>query len=317
MLESKGSILMIAGVFFFALAFVSNALVPAMMYRDLPEKTAEQLVTANLRYQFEDLARRFPESFEKHIGKAPEEVAAREQWLNEKCAEALRIGRKVYVGEACWHCHSQFVRPVSNESRRWGPVSQSWEYQNELQRPVMFGTRRVGPDLSREGGRRSNDWQAVHLFQPTTLSDGSVMPEYPWFFEGSPDKPNRRGLALLTYLQWLGSWLESYPNYEDYTASALPKGVEPGAVAGEAGPAITEADADVDADEDRGATAADPGADAAAPADQADAPVDEAAADTQPAEPADDTAPQGAVGQDTTGTEPPAAATSEPAAGGT
>ncbi len=28
------------------------------------------------------------------------------------------------------------------------------EYQNELQRPVLFGTRRVGPDLSREGGRR-------------------------------------------------------------------------------------------------------------------------------------------------------------------
>ena len=36
----------------------------------------------------------------------------------------------------------------------------------------MFGTRRVGPDLSREGGRRSNDWHAVHFFQPTTLSDG-------------------------------------------------------------------------------------------------------------------------------------------------
>ena len=57
------------------------------------------------------------------------------------------------MGEGCWHCHSQFVRPVSNEERRWGPVSKTEEYQNELQRPVMFGTRRVGPDLSREGGR--------------------------------------------------------------------------------------------------------------------------------------------------------------------
>ena len=45
------------------------------------------------------------------------------------------------------------------------------------------------------------------------------MPEYPWFFDGSPDKPNERGLALMTYVQWLGSWLESYPYYEDYEPS--------------------------------------------------------------------------------------------------
>ena len=122
-------------------------------------------------------------------------------------------------GEACWHCHSQFVRPVSNEEKRWGPVSQSYEYQNELQRPVMFGTRRVGPDLSREGGRRSNDWHAVHFFKPTTLSVGSPMPEYPWLFDGAANKPNKRGLALMTYVQWLGSWLESYPLYEAYEAS--------------------------------------------------------------------------------------------------
>ena len=134
---------------------------------------------------------------------------------------ALRYGRKIYVGEGCWHCHSQFVRPVSNEDRRWGPVSKTEEYQNELQRPVMFGTRRVGPDLSREGGRRSNDWHAVHFFQPTMLSEGSPMPEYPWFFNGSPDKPNERGLALITYIQWLGSWLESYPYYEDYQPSVV------------------------------------------------------------------------------------------------
>ena len=85
----------------------------------------------------------------------------------------------------------------------------------------MFGTRRVGPDLSREGGRRSNDWHAVHFFKPTTLSVGSPMPEYPWLFDGSPDKPNERGLALITYVQWLGSWLESYPYYEDYQPSAV------------------------------------------------------------------------------------------------
>jgi len=221
MLESKSAVVLVAGVIFFALAFVSNALVPVMMYQHLPEKKVEELVNGNLRYQFEDLARRFPESFEKAYGKIPEKGEAREAWWNEKTALALRQGHKVYVAEGCWHCHSQFVRPVSNEERRWGPVAKTEEYQNELQRPVLFGTRRVGPDLSREGGRRSSDWHAVHFFRPQDLSPHSPMPEYPWFFEGSADKPNARGLAIIAYIQWLGSWLESYPDYESYEASAV------------------------------------------------------------------------------------------------
>jgi len=219
MFESKSGVLLIAGLFFFALAFVSNAVVPMVMYRHLPEKTALQVVNGNLRYQFEDLARRYPEPFKKAFGSPPSGDREQQTWWNEKCAEALKIGRKVYVGEACWHCHSQFIRPVSNEDRRWGPVSKTAEYQNELQRPVMFGTRRVGPDLCREGGRRSNDWHAVHLFEPKRLSDGSPMPEYPWLFEGAPEKPNLKGLALMTYVQWLGSWLECYPDHELYEAS--------------------------------------------------------------------------------------------------
>src|SRR5579871_5748419 len=139
MLESKSGIFLVAGLFFFGLAFVSNAVVPIMMYRHIPEKTAAELVNGNLRYQFEDLARRYPDAFEKAYGRQPGDKQAREKWFNDKCADALTLGRKVYVGEACWHCHSQFVRPVSNEDQRWGPVSHSWEYQNELQRPVMFG----------------------------------------------------------------------------------------------------------------------------------------------------------------------------------
>lgn len=232
MFESKSGILLIAGLMFFGLAFVSNAVVPMLMYKNLPELPAEKLVNGNLRYQFEDLARRYPAPFAEAFGKYPEEAQAREKWFNEKCAEALRLGRKVYVGEACWHCHSQFVRPVSNEDRRFGPVSESKEYQNELQRPVMFGTRRVGPDLVREGGRRSNDWHAVHFFKPRLVSEGSPMPEYPWFFNGAPDKPNARGLALMTYIQWLSSWHETYPFYESYEKSPLldidlAKGAEP------------------------------------------------------------------------------------------
>ena len=216
MFESKAGILFIGGIGFFVLAFVANGAVPMLMYRDMPEQTAEQVVNANSLYQVEDLSRRFPDAFKKHVGDATARPWDAAKW-REVSAALLREGRDVYVGEGCWHCHSQFVRPVSNESLRYGPVAKTEEYQNELQRPVLFGTRRVGPDLSREGGRRSNDWHAAHFLNPPLLSPNSPMPRYTWFFDGDDaSQPNRRGLAIMAYVQWLGSWLESYPYYEDY-----------------------------------------------------------------------------------------------------
>jgi hypothetical protein len=208
MFESKAGIFFIAGIAFFVFAFLSNAVVPVLMFRDLPEQTAEAMVNGKVMYQFNELSRRYSESFRQHIGEPG-------QLTEADCAAALRLGRQVYIGEGCWHCHSQYVRPVSNDAKRFGDVSQTWEYQNELQRPVMFGTRRVGPDLSREGGRRASDWHAVHFYRPQLVSPNSPMPEYPWLFDGGPDRPNHRGLALITYVQWLGSWLDSYPYYEE------------------------------------------------------------------------------------------------------
>jgi hypothetical protein len=218
MFESRTGVLVIAGLGFFALAFVSNAWVPVLMYRHLPEQTAEELVNRNLLIQMEDLRGRYPEGFSRLARRLGMEPSQPPDADNDRplAAAALRYARTLYVGEGCWHCHSQFVRPVSNEARRWGPVARSWEYQNELQRPVLFGTRRVGPDLSREGGRRSNDWHAVHFFEPTSLVPESVMPSYPWFFDGAPDRPNEKGVALILYMQWLGSWLPHYfNNYQD------------------------------------------------------------------------------------------------------
>lgn len=239
MFERKSGIFLIAGLGFFFLAFVSNGLVAWLMYADLPEKSVEQLIDDQreqvekgkrnwtVMTEFEALHRTYPEAFEKHYGKP----------TKESLALALRRGRSVYIGEGCWHCHSQFIRPVANEDRRWGPVSHSWEYQNELQRPVMFGTRRVGPDLSREGGRRSNDWHMVHFFRPRSATPQSVMPDYPWFFEGTeeqslitdergrpargPGPPNERGIAIITYMQWLGSWLENAPHYHETSPAPL------------------------------------------------------------------------------------------------
>ena len=58
-------------------------------------------------------------------------------------------GRDVYLREGCWYCHSQFVRPVTGETRRWGPVTESGEFAFDI--PHLFGTRRIGPDLMRVG----------------------------------------------------------------------------------------------------------------------------------------------------------------------
>jgi cbb3-type cytochrome oxidase cytochrome c subunit len=71
--------------------------------------------------------------------------------------------------------------------------------------PHLFGTRRVGPDLIRETGKHSNDWHMAHLLDPRAVAPYSVMPSYPWFFDADR-RPTDRALALVAYLQWLGSW---------------------------------------------------------------------------------------------------------------
>jgi hypothetical protein len=71
----------------------------------------------------------------------------------------------------------------------------------------LFGTRRVGPDLVRESGKKSNDWHVAHLYDPRSVVPYSVMPGYPWMFDENR-RPTDRALAVVTYLQWLGSWVK-------------------------------------------------------------------------------------------------------------
>ena len=232
MFERKSGVFLLAGLGFFALAFFSNGLIPWLMYSKDAEQTVEDTIESQLTVpatdktgalkthrvnvvsEFKLLALLYHESFAKFYGEDGKKWSD-DQW-KQKTADTIRRGRKEYIAEGCWHCHSQFIRPVSNEEKRWGPVSRSWEYNNELQRPVMFGTRRGGPDLSREGGRRSNDWHAAHFYRPRDTSPLSEMPDYPWFFDGEPGRPNERGFAIITYMQWLGSWYPSYPDYGQY-----------------------------------------------------------------------------------------------------
>jgi cbb3-type cytochrome oxidase subunit 1/cbb3-type cytochrome oxidase cytochrome c subunit/mono/diheme cytochrome c family protein len=111
-------------------------------------------------------------------------------------------GREVYAREGCMNCHSQMVRFTEEDVRRFGQPGQAWEGERDY--PQLWGTRRIGPDLSRESRRKSRDWQLVHLWNPRFVVHDSIMPPYPWLFDGSPTRPNEDAHDLVAYLDSLG-----------------------------------------------------------------------------------------------------------------
>jgi cytochrome c oxidase cbb3-type subunit 2 len=198
-LERFSFIFLSAGLGCFALAFVVSAWFPMVTVVDLEVRTVEQLAQQQ-PLEFVELRDQYPEAFEKAFGDADNATAF---------AEALRVGHRTYVAEACWHCHSQFVRPWGNDEAQYGRKSYPEEYANELNMPPLWGTRRIGPDLIRRGGRHSNDWHVAHFYHPPDVSPVSVMPSYPWFYEEDGLTPNKTGLSIISYVQWLGSWEEN------------------------------------------------------------------------------------------------------------
>jgi hypothetical protein len=196
-IEKFQFIFLVAGVGFFVFAFIVSGVVTVNAVSDLPYTSLVEL-SEDVSPYFIALSRQYPEQFEKYYPGGP---------TSDNYAEALNLGRNVYIGEACWHCHSQQVRPVANEDVRWGPVSQAAWQQNELMLPQLMGTRRVGPDLTWQTGVHSNDWHVAHFYNPRSVSPVSVMPSYTWFFDSNKE-PNKRGLAIITYMQWLGSNVE-------------------------------------------------------------------------------------------------------------
>jgi cytochrome c oxidase cbb3-type subunit 2 len=107
------------------------------------------------------------------------------KWMEHEASDYTALeqhGRRVYTREGCWYCHSQYVRPVTGETRRWGPVTQAGEYAFDL--PHMFSTRRIGPDLSRVGLKYSDAWHLAHFWDPRSLSPDSIMPRFTALFDG-------------------------------------------------------------------------------------------------------------------------------------
>ena len=95
-------------------------------------------------------------------------------------------GRDIYIREGCVGCHSQMIRPFRSEVERYGEYSKAGEFVYD--HPFLWGSKRTGPDLHRQGGKYGDDWHYNHMLDPTSTSPGSIMPPYPWLMTTDLDK---------------------------------------------------------------------------------------------------------------------------------
>ena len=87
-------------------------------------------------------------------------------------------GRDIYIREGCNNCHSQQIRPIVGESKRYGPPSRAGEFVYDT--PHLWGSKRTGPDLARIGKKYNDLWHWKHMVKPVSTSPDSLMPPYPW-----------------------------------------------------------------------------------------------------------------------------------------
>lgn len=87
-------------------------------------------------------------------------------------------GRNLYIREGCYACHSQMIRTLRDEVERYGPYSLAVE--SKYDHPMLWGSKRTGPDLARLGGKYSDAWHVAHLVNPRDVVPESVMPRYGW-----------------------------------------------------------------------------------------------------------------------------------------
>ena len=94
-------------------------------------------------------------------------------------------GRDIYVREGCYLCHSQMIRPFRSEVVRYGEYSKAGEFVYD--HPFQWGSKRTGPDLARIGGKYPDSWHFNHMYEPSSISPGTIMPNYPWLFKDEID----------------------------------------------------------------------------------------------------------------------------------
>ncbi len=107
-------------------------------------------------------------------------------------------GREIYIREGCYACHSQMVRSLADELDRYGPYSLAAE--SAYDHPMLWGSKRTGPDLARLGEKYSDAWHVAHLNDPRSVVPVSIMPAYPWLWRPLDTDLIRDSLATLARL---------------------------------------------------------------------------------------------------------------------
>jgi len=126
------------------------------------------------------LAQVLPVLFQESLSTATE---------NTRVYDAVELtGRDIYIREGCHVCHSQQIRPLIAEVMRYGPYSRAGEFVYD--RPFLWGSKRTGPDLHRIGGKYSDAWHRVHLIDPRSAVNNSIMPAYPWLVDREANANN-------------------------------------------------------------------------------------------------------------------------------
>jgi cytochrome c oxidase cbb3-type subunit I/II len=103
-------------------------------------------------------------------------------------------GRDLYIAEGCNNCHSQMIRPIRAETVRYGEYSKAGEFVYD--HPFLWGSRRIGPDLHRIGGKYPHLWHVRHMEDPRSTTPQSIMPAYPRLLRAPYDgRALERGVA--------------------------------------------------------------------------------------------------------------------------
>jgi cytochrome c oxidase cbb3-type subunit I/II len=112
-------------------------------------------------------------------------------------------GRDLYIREGCFNCHSQMIRPFRHETERYGEYSKPGEFVYD--HPFLWGSRRIGPDLAREGGKFPDLWHVRHMDDPRSITPKSIMPRYahlltqPLDFEGIQSRVDAMAMLGVPY----------------------------------------------------------------------------------------------------------------------
>ena len=109
-------------------------------------------------------------------------------------------GRDIYIREGCNNCHTQMVRAMVPETKRYGVPTASAEHVYE--HPHLWGSKRTGPDLQRIGGKYGNVWHWKHMIAPRSLVPQSIMPAYEFLADTKLDTSSTQ--KKMTSLRWIG-----------------------------------------------------------------------------------------------------------------